>query len=435
MRGHFPGFLRHFLSAPRLFLVLAGIFLVTLSSTGRTQEQLRIAAVVNDDLVSEWDLQQRVAFIMVSTGQPQTQENAQRLVPIALRQLIDEKLEAKEAKERGVDVSQQEVDAAVTDIEQSNHLPPGGLTQILGQVNLPITVLSNQLRTRIAWQRTVARKVHALNDVTDEEVDEALAEFAATNDKPQSLVSEIVLNIDNPESEPQVRANADRLVQQIRAGTQLGTLARQFSDSSAAASEGDLGWVREGQLDPKIEAVVQGLKPGEVSAPIRLLNGYHIVQLRDRRSAREIASLSTETVQLAHASLPTTPTTSAAEIAAMLDKLRQATSEAKSCADLTDVASKIGGASGNLGSMQSTQLPPAVQALIAHLPINQPSPPTFLEDHVAVLMVCNRTGSQASTTLPTRDEIRERLFLQRVDAATRRYIRDLRLAAYIDVRQ
>jgi peptidyl-prolyl cis-trans isomerase SurA len=434
MRGFFLCFLRLSGMARLLALGIAGAAFLAPAGSG-AQEQLRIVAVVNNDVISQWDLQQRIAFIMVSTGQPRTQENADRLMQPALRQLIDEKLEIKEAKDRGVEVTEQEVNGAIAEIEQANHMPPGGLTQILGQVGLPITVMADQLRARIAWQRNVARRVHALNDVTDEEVDEALAEFKANGDKPQSLVSEILLTIDTPESEPQVRATAERLVQQVRAGTPFGTLARQFSETTASSGEGDLGWVQDGQLDPRVDAVLARMKPGEISDPIRLVNGYHIVELRDRRLAREIAALGSEILRLSHASLPLAPGASAADIAAASDKLRQATRDVKSCEDLNTVSAKVGGVSGSVGSMTATQLPPVLQPVMARLDVNQPSPPTFVEDHVSVLMICARTGGEAAAGTPSRDEIRDRLFLKRVDSVSRRYIRDLRLAAYIDIRQ
>jgi peptidyl-prolyl cis-trans isomerase SurA len=434
MRRQFLCFL-HVCRVARLLAVGLAAAALLVPAGSRAQEQLGIVAVVNSDVVSQWDLQQRIAFIMVSTGQPRTQENADRLMQPALRQLIDEKLQAKEAKDRGVDVTDQEVNAAIAEIEQANHMPPGGLTQVLGQVGLPITVMSEQLRARIAWQRNVARRVHALNDVTDEEVDEALAEYQANNDKPQSLVSEILLTIDTPESESQVRATATRLVQQVRAGAPFGTIARQFSETTASSGEGDLGWVQQGQLDPKIDAALAGMKPGEVSEPIRLVNGYHIVELRDRRLPREIAAFGSEILRLSHASLPLSPNASAADVTAATDKLRQATREVKSCEDLNGVSAKIGGASGNIGSMNTSQLPPVLQPVVARLQLNQPSPPTFVEDHVTVLMVCARSGGETAAGAPSRDEVRERLFLKRVDAVSRRYIRDLRLAAYIDIRQ
>jgi peptidyl-prolyl cis-trans isomerase SurA len=435
MRRLFSNFPRRFAVKPLLFLLALGAAWALPPAGARAQDQLRITAVVNDDVISQWDLQQRIAFIMVSTGQPRNQENADRLAPVALRQLIDEKLQSKEAKDRGVEVSEAEVNAAISDIEQSNRLPAGQLQQILSQAGLPLTVLSKQLHTRIAWQRNVARRIRATNDVTDEEVDEALAELARSSNKPQNLISEIVLSVDNPEAEAQVRGNAERLVQQIRSGTPFNALARQFSETGAASNEGDLGWVQEGLLDPKIEAALAGMKPGEVSSPIRIVNGYHILQLRDRRSAREIAALGSEAMRMAHASVAMPPGSPPSDITAAVDKLRQATRDARTCEDLEPIGARIGGTSGSLGTLAMRALPAAVQAVVGSLPVNQPSQPTYLEDHVAVLMVCERIGGEVDTGLPSRDQVRERLFLQRVDATSRRYLRDLRLTAYIDVRQ
>ena len=93
----------------------------------RAQEVERIAAVVNDDAISVFDLVQRIKLVIFSSGLPNTPEVMRKIGPQVLRTLIDEKLRLQEAKHRKITVSAAELKAALTQIERNNRLPPGTL--------------------------------------------------------------------------------------------------------------------------------------------------------------------------------------------------------------------------------------------------------------------------------------------------------------------
>ena len=96
------------------------------------------------------------------------------------------------------------------------------------------------------------------------------------------VVSEIFLALDDPAREGEVRTAADGIAAQLRAGASFAGLARQFSQSSSAAIGGDLGRVRAGRLDARLETALDSLAPNGISSPIRLENGFYILLLRER---------------------------------------------------------------------------------------------------------------------------------------------------------
>src|SRR5438046_2448527 len=105
--------------------------IIILSAGVSLAQETRIAAVVNDDVISVADLTARLRLIISSSNiedSPQTQQRISRQV---LRNLIDEKLEMQESKRLNITVSDNEVAEAVARIEQQNNMPKGGLDRYL----------------------------------------------------------------------------------------------------------------------------------------------------------------------------------------------------------------------------------------------------------------------------------------------------------------
>jgi peptidyl-prolyl cis-trans isomerase SurA len=88
----------------------------------QTYPETRIAAVVNDDVISVSDLSSRIRMISLSAAIPDTPEARKRVAAQVLRTLVDEKLELQEAKRKNITASQEEIDKAVSSIAQQNKL-------------------------------------------------------------------------------------------------------------------------------------------------------------------------------------------------------------------------------------------------------------------------------------------------------------------------
>src|SRR5690348_7428138 len=138
---------------PMKWLLSLGVILA-LAGACQAQET-RIAAVVNNDIVTADDVDARILLLMRSSGIPDTPQNRQQLHRRVLQQLIDEKLEMQEAKRFKVTADKSEVDKALNNIETRNNMQKGGLDQYLKAAGIPLSTLADQVTASIVWNKVV----------------------------------------------------------------------------------------------------------------------------------------------------------------------------------------------------------------------------------------------------------------------------------------
>lgn len=250
----------------------------------RAQSDLfRPAAVVNDDIISVLDLAMRVQLAVVAAGVEDTQDVRRRLTPQVLRNLIDERLQMQEAERLDISVTDVQVAGALEQIAQQNNMTEGQFLTMLRNRGIIPTTLIDQIRAQIAWQAIIQRRLRPEVVITPEEVEEVATRLSARRGTVERRVAEIFIPIESTAKEAEAEANANRLFEELRQGANFAGLARQFSQSGTATLGGDLGWVRDGELDEELNAVLAQMGPGEVSVPVRTVSGYHILLLRDMR--------------------------------------------------------------------------------------------------------------------------------------------------------
>lgn len=416
-------------------LLLSLVLLACLAVAGaQAQEENRIAAVVNSDIITMDDLAARVALVLASSNIPDTPENRQRLQPRILHQMIDEKLEVGEARRLNVTVSQDEIDNAIAGIEQRNNMPKGGLDAYLKRVGIPKSALTDQLTAEIAWSKVVRDRFSQDVSVSDEEVNEALAQIKEAVGQPQSHVAEIYLAIDNPSQTEDVEHLANQLIQQIGAGANFSAVAQQFSQSPSSAVGGDIGWVTPNQLPPLLGEALGKMKPGEMSYPLKTPSGYYILYMMDRRTLGQVNPDDIH-LSLTQVVFPLPPMTSPTQQQRVMAEAQQASNNAKSCGELA----KIGHDHNpplvtQSGDVTAAQLPPEIRPKVLQLKLAEASKPIPLNNSsgIGVFMVCSR--QEPKTGMPTRDQVEENLARERLDALARRYLLDLRRSAYVDIR-
>lgn len=407
---------------PVLFIVLAAI-------VGSASAQVeRIAAVVNDEVITVSELEGRTRLAMAAADLQDAPETRQRLRPQVLRSLVDEKLQLQEAARRNITVSDKELAEAYSRLARQNNIPLQDFLTLLAQRGVPRSVFESQVRSQIAWNKVVQRVLRSRVEIGDPEIDAVVERLTANATKPQNLVAEIFLPVDSPQQEEQVRQLADRLVDQIRQGASFSSVARQVSQGVGAATGGDLGWISDTDLAPELADAMRGMSPGQMSPPIRGIAGYHILLLRDRRQlvGGDAAAAPMQLRQLLF-SLP--PNASEDQIAARLSAVRDVRTRIDSCASVDDLA-RTANFQVLDTSARMRDLPPPLARALAELQIGEPSPPVRLMDGVAIYLVCSRGG----VGIPSREEIGNQLAGQRLDLLQRRLIRDLRAAAFIEIR-
>jgi len=411
-----------------LAFVLFGFFPMPVSA----QQTLGIAAVVNDEVISIYDLDIRVRLLLASSNQKDTLENRRRAGPAVLRTLIDEKLKMQEAKRLDITVTKDEIERSFALIEKQNNMPPGGLGNLLSQRGIPKSAMTDRIRADLSWIRGVSKRASLFSEISDEQIDERLAEIETSKGKPEMRVAEIFLAVDSPEQTASAGTQAARLLQHLQKGATFAGLAQNFSQSASAAVGGDLDWVKQGQLDQKLDAALNAMKPGQVSDPIRTDAGYYILLLLERRADPGLEGLSDATVSLRQVFFPVSINAEQPEISAQTAAATAAAAQAKTCQDMDVLAQKSGSPlSGNLGKIKLSKLPDAIRSAVENLEVSTPSQPVRTSDGIVVLMVCERTGADVNTL---RSRIRQMMINQRNDSLARRYLRDLRRDALVDIR-
>lgn len=418
-----------FSSLLRILLLALGLAPALVGPAERAggQESLRIAAVVNDEVISVYDLAARIDIAVTASRLRDGPALRRQLAPQILRSLVDERLKMQEAERLALTVGEAELASAMRLIEERNGITPGGLGAFLESQGLDDSAVEDQMRAEIVWSKLVRHRFGASVSVGEDEIDAAVARLEGNRGRPEYRIAEIFLAIESPDREGAVRTAAERLHDQLAGGASFARIARQFSQSATAAVGGDVGWVVEGRLPSEIDAVLADMEPGAISRPIRAFDGYYIVSLIDRRTVLSPDPLD-DRVRLAQ--LVVTPDRAEAlQADGALARLQ----EIDGCDALLARARAIGtGESGDLGQVVLRELPADIRTVANVLPVGRASAPLPHEGGLRVLMVCERDKAQAGR--PDRDAVRQDIAGRRMEMLARRYLRDLRRAAFVDIR-
>lgn len=419
-----------FSSIPRILLLALALVPALGGPAERAggQESSRIAAVVNDEVISVYDLVARIDIAITASRLQGGPELRRQLAPQILRSLVDERLKMQEAERLALPVGEAELAHAMRMVEERNGIAPGGLGAFLESRGLDDAAVADQVRADVVWSKLVRHRFGASVTVGEGEIDEAIARLESHRGRPEYRVAEIFLAIESPDQEGAVRVAAERLHDQLADGASFARIARQFSQSATAAVDGDVGWIVEGRLPSAIDAVLADMEPGAISRPIRALDGYYIVSLIDRRTVLSDDPLD-DRVRLAQLVVAPDRTEALRAIGA-LERLR----EIDGCDALLARARVIGtDESGALGRVALRRLPADIRDVAAALPVGRASAPLPHEGGgLRFLMVCERDEARAGH--PDRDAVRQDIAGRRMEMLARRYLRDLRRAAFVDIR-
>jgi peptidyl-prolyl cis-trans isomerase SurA len=418
----------------RAAIVLTAL-LILCAPPGRAsaQEIDRIAAVVNDEIISIRDLEARLKLAITVSGLPDNIENRRRAVPQVLRKMVDERLQAQEANRLKVGASSEDVARGLANIENQNRMPPGSLLPSLSKAGVDPDAIKDQVKADIVWVRLIMRSLQPTIRVGEDEVTERIETLRQQFGQPEFHLAEIFLPVESPRQEEEAKRLGERLIEQLRAGAPFQALARQFSQSGSAAGGGVLGWLTAAALEDDLRETVVRLEKGQVSSLVRTSAGYAIMALIDKRITGENATSNTK-FSLAQVYFPI-PQTGGPPVQQLAAKASEITAPLKSCREMEDLGRKLNSPrSTRRDDLLLSVLPQNEQQIVVSLPINKASVPINVGDALLVMMVCSREESTVKGGLPTRDVMRRTIEDERLEMMARRYMRDLRRAAFIDYR-
>lgn len=416
----------------------------------------RAAAVVNGVIISTYDLDQRVRMVLATTGGAQNTAAQQRMRESVLRTLIDEILQLKEAERVKLTITDKDVDDAIDRIAQQNNTTRENILKSLAANGVDPQTLRVQIRAEVAWSQIVEGALAPRVKITDADVDAEMARIEAGASKPQFLASEIFISIDTPQDEARARRTIDQIFQQLQTGTNFQQLAQQFSESATGARGGDLGWVQDEDVPAEVWAAMQRMRVQTVSPPIRAANGWYLIALRDKMrpvgSADEKppappgrpAGVPAGSVKLKRIVMGVPPNMTADQQRNYTASAMQLREAIKGCQGLEEFLKPIRGiALIDLPVLPIKDLAPEIRSIVQGLNPSDVSQPYLNKEGdqnlMNLLVVCGDKPREEfiatrAFVMPTREEVENRMFNQELSVMARRYMRDLRRDAAIEIR-
>ena len=415
--------------------MLCALPITAMAAPPAPSQATRIVAVVNGDVISNADVDNRARLFALSTALPMTPDVLDRLKQQITRQLIDERLRMQEVLRRHIVIADKTIADAIRDIEARNGMQPGALRQKLAADGVGLRTLIDQLRTQLGWGQVLRDQLGDRAKITDAEIAEQQQLLAQLVGKPEYRVGEIFIPVDDPANAADAQRFAETVIAELRRGAPFPVVAAQFSQNQTALQGGELGWVQPNQLDPEVARLVTEMPIGAISNPVKVPGGFSIATLQGKREiGRDVGTaLSLRQVFLPFTSplIQQAPTDQQKQ---MLEKARGISASVHSCDQMEQVAKANNSPRpADPGEVRLDSVnPPAFRQVLASLPFDRASQPLVTADGIAVLIVCSR--EEKNLAQMSKQEVQTQLLNRRVQLLGRQLDADLHRRATIDIR-
>jgi len=403
--------------------ILAGIALMSAAPTASAQQVEGIAAVVNDQPITTLDVRDRMRLIISSAGVQPTEEMLARIQDQAIRGLVDETLQLQQAAEFDLEVEEAEVDDAIADIATRSGATVQEVEDDLAASGIDINTLRQQVKAEIAWQILVSGRYRSRIRISDQQIETALDRYIQSASQPQYRLGEIFVEITPQGGEERAVGIIQTIYDQLRQGAPFQAVAQQFSDAASASAGGDTGYLPLSGINAQVAEAVTQMEPGQISNPIRVPGGFQIVALIDRRDGQVIEQLT-----LSQITIPSSRVTDENRAA-----LGRAAARINSCEGLDEAMSDVEGAFvTNLGDVGANALVPTIRDALGGLEPVAATPVLDTAAGAQVFVLCDK--ALTGPGVPSADLIENQLINQQLSLLSRRWLRDLRRDATIEIR-
>ena len=408
-------------------------------SATRVQLVDRVVAVVNDEVITRYDLnEQKRAVIAQLKRQGVAMPPDAELDAQVLERFINEKVQLQYAKDFGVRADDETVNASVQRIASDNKMSMQQFVAALRKDGVTIEKFRDELKNEIVLNRLREREVESRVVVTDSEIDTymALAKTQGANQAEYQLAHILILVPEQatPDQIDGRKKRAEEAARQLKAGTPFAQVAAVFSDSSEATQGGALGWRQADRLPALYSSAASALKVGDTSDVLRSANGFHIVRLLDKRSGGDQQAM-IEQNKTRHILVRVNDLVGEAEAKSKIDRLKDRISGGGKFEDVAKSGSEDGSASkgGELGWVSPGDTVAEFEAAMSKAPLNTVIGPIRSQFGFHLLEVMERR-TQDVTTERTRQSARVALRDRKADEAYQTWLRELRDRATVEIK-
>jgi len=399
-----------------------------------------IVAVINSELVTAFEVEQRLARVRA-----EAQRGNSRLPPEAeLRQqvldaLIDERVQSTYARENGPRIDDAELERAVANVASQNQLTPAQLRERIVADGMDYGRFRSTLRDQMAVERVREREVNARIRISDADIDRVVEQQRAEAAADVELnLAQILVTVPEGASEAVLaerRARAEQALARVRGGEDFAKVARELSEDANRAAGGVIGRRSSKRLPDLFVDAVKNLRAGQVTPqPVRSGAGFHVLKVIER--AEGDAFKVTQT-RARHILMRVSDRSSQPAVAARLEQLRRQIERGeRKFEDVARELSEDGTApnGGDLGWTSPGSFVPEFEDAMNRLPLGGLSQPVASRFGVHLIQVMERRDV-ALEPKQVREQARNMLREQRFEQAYADWTRDLRLRAYIEMRE
>jgi peptidyl-prolyl cis-trans isomerase SurA len=407
------------------------------AAPGRTDLLDRIVAVVNKDVITQYELSERISRVQRELKRRGASVDPSEIERQVLDRLIFEKVQLQFARDTGMRVDDLELDRTVNRVAENNKLSLTEFRQRLESDSIPFDQFREDLRNEILLSRLRDREVTSKLTVSDGEIENLILEQGDNKGAGAEYnVAHVLVRVPEQATPVQVeaqRARAEEVAKRLKDGADFAQVAATFSDAPDALQGGVIGWRSQERLPELFVQNLVKLQPGEVSGAFRSPAGFHVIKLLEVRGAG--APLLVEQAHVRHILVRANDLVSEDEAKRKLIGLRERIVNGVDFGELARLNSDDGSASrgGDLGWVYPGDTVPEFERAVAELKVMEVSQPVKTPFGWHLIQVLERRTADVSTDRK-RVEARKALLERKGDEAYQEWLRQLRDRAYVELR-
>ena len=398
----------------------------------------RVVAVVNDEAITQYDLDDAKRIVLQQLKQQNVQPPAQDVLDKqVLERMMTERSLLQFAKENGVKVDDTMIERAILRIAQENKLSAEDFRKALAKENIDYPRYREDVRHELTVQRLREREVDSKITVSDAEVEQYLATLKSQNaGEAEYKLAHILVMVPDQASAEQIDAKKRRAEDALRAlknGADFAQVAAGFSEASDALGGGNLGWRSGARLPTVFADEVRAMQVGQVSAITRSASGFHIVKLLKKRSRNEPTVV--DQTHARHILVRVNEIVSESDAKAKIDRLKDRIDSGTKFEELAKLNSEdtTSAKGGDLGWLNPGDTVAEFDEAMKKLEPNQVSDPVRSPFGWHVIQVLERRRQDITGTRE-RSEAQTAIRQRKVDEAFQDWVRQIRDRAYVEVR-
>ena len=394
--------------------------------------RVNIAAVVNNKIISTRDISDRIKFLRFMSRVKPKVMRSEKFKRKVLEQLIDEELERQEIKRLQIKITSEELNSATNIMERQLKISKGHLSKFLSENKLSKLDAITQIETNLGWTKAIQIRHRNQLKISDHEISAVQKKVKETIGKTQLFLSEIVVENSMEQGPENAKRLIDEIYTKIKEGANFSALARRFSSARSAKSNGKVGWTYLDQLEPLIVTSLKSVKIGGITAPVKTGSGYLLLKVEAKKKVTEFDPLKTR-VRLLQLLYNSKQNGTKEQIELKLSQFKKRLEKVNSCAKFSDLSKKSPDSElQDLGEFFMGELSEGLREIVQKLKIGIPSKPLKTSNGIAIISVCKRFLPKS--IIPSREAVTLKLQGEKLEKLAKKYLYDLRLNAFIEIK-